>query len=136
MNKDVTDTKFDNPTVLIVDDERINFMILREMLTPHNINVVYADDGDKAVEYARQNSCHLVLMDVMMPRMDGVTATGLLRQIWPKVPVVAVTAVDYMSKTGRQIESLFDAYLNKPVDHKTLVQTISRFLTPVCSSTN
>ena len=75
------------PRILIVDDNETNRDILRTRLGPQGYELLEAADGDEALAYARNNSVDLVLADVNMPRMDGITLVAHLRTLpaWPAV---------------------------------------------------
>lgn len=117
--------------VLIVDDGKDNRRLFTFHMTRAGAEVTPAADGQEAVEkfeeaLATGRPFDLVLMDMQMPRMDGYTATSLLRSRGCKTPIIAVTANAMDEDCARCLSVGCDAYLSKPVDRKTLVATCVR----------
>ncbi len=116
--------------ILVVDDDAVNLMVLEQMLDTSGFLVVSAVDGEDAVEKAALVRPALVLMDLSMPRMNGIEAAIAIRKQsagqYPKI--VAVTA----NVTDRQREACrtagFDGFLAKPLDMETLLATVSEFM--------
>jgi CheY-like chemotaxis protein len=92
--------------------------------------VAVARDGEEAVERAKSFRPDLVLMDVQMPRLDGLAATRRLRAdpAFARTPVVALTALAMPGDEERCREAGADAYLSKPVELKKLIETIAALL--------
>jgi CheY-like chemotaxis protein len=116
--------------ILVVDDDEINLMVLEQMLDTSGFPVVSAVDGVDAVEKAALVRPALVLMDISMPRMNGIEAAIAIReQSGARCPkIVAVTA----NVTERQREACraagFDGFLGKPIEMKTLLATVGAFV--------
>lgn len=116
--------------ILVVDDDAINLMVLEQMLDTSGYPVVSAVDGVDAVEKAALVRPALVLMDISMPRMNGIDAAIAIRkQSAARCPkIVAVTA----NVTDREREACrtagFDGFLAKPVDMKDLLSTVGKFI--------
>lgn len=118
------------PSLLIVEDNPVNMLVLNLMLKDRGYTVAEARDGIEAVELATSEKPEIILMDIMMPRMDGITAAreilGRARDKPPKI--VAVTGNALESITRECLEAGFAAVLLKPVDARELIATISRLL--------
>ena len=116
--------------ILVVDDDAVNLMVLRYMLDASGFVVVSAVDGADAVEKAALVWPALVLMDISMPRMNGIDAAIAIRkQSNARCPkIVAVTA----NITDRQREECrtagFDGFLAKPIDMRDLLSTVSEMI--------
>ena len=116
--------------ILVVDDDAINLMVLEQMLDTSGYPVVSAVDGVDAVEKAALVQPALVLMDISMPRMNGIEAAIAIRkQSAARCPkIVAVTA----NVTDREREACrtagFDGFLAKPVDMKDLLSTVGELM--------
>ena len=116
--------------ILVVDDDAINLMVLEQMLDTSGFPFVSAVDGVDAVEKAALVRPALILMDISMPRMNGIEAAIAIRQQsgaqCPKI--VAVTA----NVTDRQREACraagFDGFLGKPIEMETLLATVGEFM--------
>ncbi len=116
-------------TILIVDDERNVRRLVRGMLGKENI-VIEAEDGEVAVRMARSHKPHLILMDVMMPKMDGYTACQTIKTtpVTKAIPVVMLTALGHELNVELGQEMGADGYITKPFSHQDLLDTIDRFL--------
>jgi two-component system, OmpR family, KDP operon response regulator KdpE len=113
--------------VLLVDDEprMINFMRLN--LELEGMRVATASNGREAIEHARDDMPDVVLLDVMMPVMDGFEALRRLRQ-FSQVPVLMLTAKDEEEDRVRGLELGADDYIGKPFSHRELVSRIRAVL--------
>ncbi len=118
------------PRVLIVDDHPVNRAVARIMIQAFGCEVVEACDGHEAVE-AAAHDLDLVLMDVRMPRMDGLEATRRIRALpgaRGAVPVVAMTADAMPEDVSRCLDAGMNAHLPKPVSQASLFAIVSRAL--------
>lgn len=117
--------------ILVVDDVEVNLEIASFMLEPFEVEADFASDGFEAVEKVRAGSYDLVLMDHMMPRMDGVEATKCIRELplpLSMTPVVALTA-NAISGNEKMFASMgFDGFISKPIDVNVLARTLYEFL--------
>ena len=109
------------PTILILDDQSISRMILEELVRSIDSGIRARSFADPvyALEWARENSCDLVLTDFKMPNMNGVEFTRWLRQIpaCSDVPVVVITSVEDKSVRYKALEAGATDFLTKPIDH-------------------
>ncbi|HZW16568.1 MAG TPA: ATP-binding protein [Brevundimonas sp.] len=128
---DAADTPARTPRVLVVDDHPVNREVARIMLQAFGCEVIEACDGHEAVEAAAAHLLDLVLMDVRMPRMDGLDATRGVRAL-PEargaVPVVAMTADAMPEDVARCLAAGMNAHLAKPVSQAALFAVVSRAL--------
>lgn len=123
--------------ILLVEDYPANILVATTMLDQLNCSYEVASTGHEALEKLKQQCFDLVLMDVQMPEMDGLTATRLLRE-WEtetgksRTPVVGVTAFALMGDKERCLESGMDDYITKPFQSETLEQKLASLngLTP------
>jgi DNA-binding response OmpR family regulator len=112
------------PRVLVVDDEPDAVELLQEFLTSKGYEVITAEDGEEALHKVKEERPHLILLDVRMPRLNGMEVLKRLREIDREVGVIMVTAVDE-EETGRQALDLgaFD-YITKLLDLKYLERSL------------
>lgn len=103
--------------VLAAEDNRANRLILQRMLAGLDIALAFAEDGAEAVELFERQRPDLVLMDISMPRMDGLEATRRIRALerGGRVPVVAMTAHTLAGDEERARAAGLDQYLAKPL---------------------
>jgi DNA-binding response OmpR family regulator len=114
------------PRILVVDDDRANRRLIEGILAHTSAQVRQAASGQEALEVARAWPPDLVLLDVMMPGMDGFETAGRLKAMFEGefLPIVMVTALDDMSAKLRGLEAGADDYLLKPVNrHELLART-------------
>src|SRR5215510_1012373 len=109
-------------TVLIADDDRINRMVLHTMLKKDGHTVHVAENGQEAVSLFEQHQPDLVLMDVMMPNMDGYEATSRIKALAGErfVPVIFLTAMTDEQALVQCVECGGDDFLHKPYRHAIL----------------
>jgi len=118
-----------NKTLLIAEDDEMNFILVKQLLTKLNINVIHAWNGEEAVNLFKDNpQINLVLMDIRMPVMNGYDATKAIKNIKPEIPVIAHTA--HVSKVGSKdkIFNIFDGLIAKPLIRDTFIDTIKKAL--------
>ena len=118
-----------NDCILIVDDEARMRKLIKDFLTAKGYDTLEAEDGEKALEVfeANQNKISLILLDVMMPKLDGWSVLRQIRQT-SKVPIIMLTA------RGEEQDELFgfelgvDEYISKPFSPKILVARVEAIL--------
>ncbi|WP_367273094.1 response regulator [Marinobacter sp.] len=116
--------------VLVAEDNAENQQLVERMLNRLGLEVVTVKSGDEAVRKALSESVHLVLMDRHMPEMDGVEATGLLRQAGFRRPIIAFTA-GVQQEADALREAGCNGVLDKPIDERRLEAVLGRFLDSV-----
>lgn len=128
-------TRFERGKVLIADDVRSNLLLLREVLTKTNLDVITAENGEEAVIIARKYQPDLVIIDLRMPIMDGLAATKRLKSSpdTRSIPILALTASASEQKKTALIEAGVDGYLTKPVIIPELLTELKAFF-PLMSS--
>jgi CheY-like chemotaxis protein len=116
-------------TILIAEDNEANRELLRELLELRGYGVLEAGDGVEAIRIATERSPDLILMDVQMPRLDGVAALAELRRIQQgRVPVLALTAFAMTGDRENLLAQGFDGYVSKPIEVDLLMTEIRKHL--------
>ncbi|CAL9653735.1 Sensor histidine kinase RcsC [Streptomyces sp. enrichment culture] len=121
----------DGRTVLVVDDDARNLFALSGILELHGFRVLHAENGRKGIDTLLDNpDIALVLMDVMMPEMDGYTATAEIRAMprYAELPIIAVTAKAMPGDREKSLASGASDYVTKPVDTDELMARVRRWL--------
>ena len=113
--------------VLIVDDTKANRDLASLMLSKIGLTFDVAENGKEALEQLAKRPYDVVLMDVNMPVMDGLTATRHLRKAGLKTPVIAVTAMALDSEKAKCIDSGCDSFLLKPIRRESLINVLAEF---------
>jgi len=118
--------------VLVVEDNKVNFMILKHYLTKKGLAFEWADDGSKAIKLFEQHKFDLVLMDCMLPTVDGYQATKMIRnsQInnFDTIPIVALTADTTAENEDKCYQAGMNDYLTKPLDLDLLEEKLTYYL--------
>jgi len=116
-------------TVLIAEDVDDNFLFLKILLRKTDINVLWAKNGEEAIEMCKNDDrIDIVLMDVRMPKINGYDATRQIKSFRPSLPVVAQTAFALNSDYKEVSDSGCDGYITKPIVGSTLLQKMEVFL--------
>lgn len=121
--------------VLLVEDNPINALVAEASLRQLGLDVRVVDDGQQALDWLAGQQADLVLMDCVMPHMDGYEATRLIRQRevdsrLPRVPIVALTAATETDERQRCLDAGMDGYLNKPFSRDELMAVLDQHLSP------
>jgi two-component system response regulator AtoC len=110
--------------VLVVDDEPAAVELLVEFLSTKGYEVLTATNGEEAVRRVKEDRPHLVLLDVRMPKMDGMEALRRIREIDPEMGVIMVTAVNEEEVGRKALEQGAFDYIVKPLDLKYLERSL------------
>ncbi|MGE5471726.1 MAG: ATP-binding protein [Bacteroidota bacterium] len=113
--------------LLLVEDDQVNQEVALELLREFaGLQVDLAENGKRAVEMARQTRYDLILMDVLMPEMDGLTATQLIRALpgYARTPILAMTANAFAEDRSRYLAAGLDDHIAKPVNPDLLFSTL------------
>ncbi len=118
------------PRILLVDDNPTNLDILQARLAAHNYAILRATDGEEALAIAKEKQPALILLDIMMPKMDGIEVCRRLRgdPSLPFIPIIMVTSKADSKDIVAGLEAGADEYLTKPVDHAALVARVKSML--------
>jgi signal transduction histidine kinase/ActR/RegA family two-component response regulator len=116
--------------ILLVEDEPINREVVQALLESAGLRVDLAADGLQAVQCASEYRYDLILMDMQMPRLDGLQACKRIRQASPfaGVPIIALTANAFAQDRQRCLAAGMDDYLSKPIDPLVLFAMVSKWL--------
>ena len=118
-------------TILVADDSNCYRYLTRFLLEQRGYQVHEAHDGEEAVAAVRQNAYDLVLMDVQMPKLDGLEATRRIKAGADAPPIVALTGKDTDDDRKNILTAGCDGYIEKPIDAQVLVTQVDAFLESV-----
>jgi two-component system cell cycle response regulator DivK len=125
----------DKQLLLVVEDFEDSRFMMRRLLEMAGYSVVEASDGEQAVELAVRERPALILMDLSLPKLDGLAATRQIRRhkVVGKIPIVAVSAHDSPESRTEALEAGCDEYVTKPIDFDRLDELLKRFLSKECN---
>jgi two-component system, cell cycle response regulator len=117
-------------TVLIVEDNELNMKLVRSLLSVGGYRIVEAVDAEKGIEQARQDRPDLILMDIQLPGMDGLSATRILKAdpALRDIPVIALTSHAMAGDDRKAVDAGCDGYLTKPIDTRSFLDTVGQIL--------
>ncbi len=125
-----THHNWDGKLFLVAEDDKFSYKFLEGFLKQTKAEVLRASDGREAVEICRNNpGIDLVLMDIQMPEMNGLTATGEIKKFNSRVPIIAQTANAINEERVRCLEAGCDDFITKPVNINELYDKIDKWLT-------
>ena len=130
-------SRYHDRRILLVEDDPVNQEVARELLRDSlGLVVDVASDGAEALEKAGSTSYDLILMDIQMPVMDGLTATQAIRQLpaYATTPILAMTANAFVEDQRRCLAAGMDDFIAKPVDPNTLFLVMMRWLEQVSAA--
>jgi signal transduction histidine kinase/CheY-like chemotaxis protein len=116
-------------TILVAEDENANFFLLKKVLDRTNANVIRARNGQEAVDLFDANpEVDFILMDILMPVLNGYQATGIIKEKNPDIPIIAQTALAMEGDSNKVLNSGCDDYISKPIRMKALIEIIAKYL--------
>ena len=113
--------------ILIAEDNDSNFILMTYIMKKY-YQFERAKNGQEAVEMAEKNTYDIVLMDIKMPIMDGLEATKAIKEKFPDLPIIALTANAFDSDRQLALEAGCNDFLSKPVSSDLCLQTIKKFV--------
>jgi PAS domain S-box-containing protein len=115
--------------LLVVDDEELNWIFIRELMQPTQAQLIWAKNGREAVDiYQYDTNIDLILMDYRMPEMNGFEATKVIRSFDSEIPIIAITSYAQDEARDLIMHAGCNAFLSKPVHNEQLFNTINHFL--------
>ncbi len=126
----MTPTRPEDTTILVVEDYEDMSLAMRLALEDHGYRILEAADGSRAVELAKRERPDIILMDLMLPRLDGLEATRRIRR-HPELRdtvIVAVTAHNDQDHRARALDAGCNAFVTKPIDFDWLTDLLKNLL--------
>ena len=116
--------------ILLAEDNDINVEVIKALLDEYHLDLTHVSNGQKAIDALKANTYDLVLMDIQMPEVDGLSATRHIRDALKlKTPIVALTANAMQQDIEDCLAAGMDAHVGKPIDKTRLVAILNDFLT-------
>jgi CheY-like chemotaxis protein len=116
--------------VLVIEDNELNMKLVVALLTLKKLKVLCAEDAESGLRLAREHRPDLILMDIQLPGMDGLTATRLLKEApdLKDIPVVALTSYAMQGDMEKSMAAGCAGYIAKPIDTRGFMECIQTFL--------
>ena len=119
---------WNNITILVAEDEDLNYKVLNTCLTRTNAHIIRAKDGASAIEICRNQKVDLVLMDIQLPGLDGYTATQEIKKMNNRTPVIAQTSFAMTGEKEKCLQAGCDDFVSKPLNIDVLLKKIEHFI--------
>lgn len=120
--------KIEKAEILVVEDDDNSFFYLSELMADYNGNIQRATDGLQAVQLTKSNDFDIILMDINLPNMDGMTAVKKIREFNQSVPIIAQTAYAMVSEKNKIMSAGCNDYITKPINSKTLLKKLTKLI--------
>jgi CheY-like chemotaxis protein len=116
--------------ILVIEDNPDNRILITDVLSSLDYETVVAVDGEEGVSAAQQEVPDLILMDLSLPKMDGWTATGKIKEDpnLKHIPIIALTAHAMVGDRERALAAGCDDYISKPIDLRELANKLQQYL--------
>lgn len=127
----ITPDQFDwsDKTILIAEDKKINFEIFQETLSVTNVNVLWAKNGQEAIDMVKENhKIDVVLLDIQMPVMDGYECARRLKSMTSEIPIIAQTAYALPQDSYKCFDAGCDDYIAKPISLDHFLKKLNKYL--------
>jgi signal transduction histidine kinase len=122
-------TLLSGKTILVAEDEETNYLFLKELFSNSKCHILWAKNGYDTIQLCEKYpNINLILMDIKMPEMDGFKATNILKNLYPDLPIIAVTAYAMPEDKEKALKAGCDGYISKPISKKMLVENIAKVL--------
>lgn len=113
---------------MVADDIDSNFKYIQTLVKPTGANIIWARNGKEAVNLVKARAIDVVLMDIVMPEVDGFEATKQIKKIKGDIKVICQTAFPSPENQRAGIESGMDKFLNKPIPVNVMLEAIAEYL--------
>jgi PAS domain S-box-containing protein len=127
----LNNTKYDwsKKTILIAEDEELNYIYIQKLLSPTKVKIKWAENGQKAVDTFNQDpNINLVLMDIKMPVLNGIEATKIIKAQKKQIPVIAQTAYAHEINKDTILKAGCDEFIPKPINSDIFIPLLEKFL--------
>ena len=116
-------------SILLAEDNKVNQLLVHKLLAPYNIQPVIAENGEEVLLLLETQPFDLILMDVQMPLLDGITTTKLIRKyVANKIPIVGMTAYVLPNEIEKCYAAGMNDHIPKPIDEQHLLDVIKKYI--------
>jgi CheY-like chemotaxis protein len=120
----------ESKTILIIEDNELNMKLVRAILELAHYQLLTAGDAESGIQLAREHTPDLILMDLQLPGMDGISATAILKadEKLRYIPVIALSGYGSLEIEGHPSKIWFSGFITKPIEIRPFLETISGYL--------
>jgi CheY-like chemotaxis protein len=119
---------WESKKILVAEDEEMNYLFVEAMLELTNVQLVWAKNGIEVLDIINTDKdIDLILMDIRMPEMDGLTATKAIRKDNIKIPIIAQKAYAMSEDKSKCLKAGCDDYFTKPINNDLLLSAIDKY---------
>ena len=117
-------------TILVIEDNELNMKLVNGLIGIGKYRMLQAQDAESGIEIIHEQRPDLVLMDIQLPGMDGLTATKILKEDpdLKNIPIVALTSYAMQGDKEKALEAGCVGYITKPIDTRKFLKTLSQYL--------
>ena len=117
-------------TILVVEDNELNMKLVKGLIKIGNYDMLEAVDAESGIQLVREQRPDLVLMDIQLPGMDGLSATKIIKKdpSLRDIPIVALTSYAMQGDKEKALEAGCTGYIAKPIDTRKFLETVSQYL--------
>ena len=115
---------------LIVEDDSISYKLIHELASPHTDEIIQLTNGQEAINYFKRNDndINLIIVDILLPKIDGIEVIKTIRQTHPNTPIIGISASTQANKNNVCYKAGCDLFVLKPIDVDSFKKIITRFL--------
>ena len=126
----------ENKTILVIEDNELNMKLVRSLLEIADYTILEAIDAETGILLVRKHRPDLILMDIQLPGMDGLSATRIIKNDpeLQTIPIIALTSYAMQGDEERAKEAGCDGYMSKPINIRNFLETIAQYLRPESST--
>lgn len=114
--------------ILLAEDDIVNQKIIKYMIEKKKANLTIVNNGREVLDILKYNSFDLILMDIYMPKMNGIKTALEIRKLGITIPIIAITAADMIEDKEKYLKSGIQECISKPVNPHELYNTIGKFI--------
>ena len=117
-------------TILVVEDNKLNMKLVRGLIKIGKNRMLEATDAESGIELIREQRPDLVLMDIQLPGMDGLSATKIIKEdpALKDIPIIGLTSYAMQGDKEKALAAGCTGYITKPIDTRKFLETVSEYL--------
>jgi CheY-like chemotaxis protein len=117
-------------TILVIEDNELNMKLVKELISIGKYCMLEANDAESGIQQIREQRPDLVLMDIQLPGMDGLSATKIIKEdpALGDIPIIGLTSYAMQGDEEKALAAGCTGYITKPIDTRKFLETVSEYL--------